>query len=113
MVTVPPAIPVLPAPIQLAGLKSRLTRAKGLEARAAIGGKRIDDALDIIEAGTRALENHAPQLEQYGNDLMSTINGLIEPSNGGPPLEGAAADPTSPPAEPAPPPGPNGGPRIL
>lgn len=101
----------LPAPMHLAGLKSRLARAKGLEVRAGVAGVRVDSALDIIETGVAALEGHAPQLEQYGNDLMSTINSLLEPSNGGPPLDGEeepAADPT-----PAPPPGPNGGPRIL
>ncbi len=99
-------VPIIPAPIQLAGLKSRLQRAKGLELRAAAGGTRIDSALDVIENGVTALENHAPQLEQYGNDLMSTINGLLEPGNGGPPLEDPAAAPL-------PVPGPNGGPRIL
>lgn len=98
--------PVIPAPIQLAGLKSRLQRAKALEGRAGVAGTRVDAALDVIETGVSALENHAPQLEQYGNDLMSTINGLLERGNGGEPLD----PPTD--GEPAPPSGPNGGPLF-
>lgn len=96
--------PVIPAPIQLAGLKSRLTRAAALEKRAAAGGTRIDAALDVIETGVSALEAHAPALEQYGSELLDTITRLTEPSNGGPSME-SAADAASPP-------GPNGGPRI-
>lgn len=101
------APPVLPAPIQLAGLKSRLQRAKGLESRAGAAGVRVDAALDVIENGVSALEAHAPKLEQYGADLMNTINGLLESGNGGPPADGSEipADVT--------PKGPNGGPRIL
>lgn len=120
-------VPVIPAPMQLAGLKSRLQRAQNLEGRAGAAGARVDAALDTIETGVSALEKHAPRLEQYGNDLMSTINNLLEPANGGPPLDGIEEDPsaavpvapvpTSPPAAPAPVadpvPGPNGGPRIL
>lgn len=111
------SVPSLPAPIQLAGLKSRLQRAKGLEARAGAAGTRVDAALDIIETGVSALENHAPQLEKYGDDLMSTINGLLESSNGGPPLDDVPAIPTSPAAPVAAAetnsvPGPNGGPRF-
>jgi hypothetical protein len=106
-----PTIPTIPAPIQLAGLKSRLQRAKLLEGRSAIAGGRFDAALDGIDTAIGAVEKHAGQLEQYGNDLLSTIAGMIEPSNGGPPLEGTpAADPTPPPTPPL---GPNGGPRIL
>lgn len=102
--------PVIPAPIQLAGLKSRLTRAKALEGRAGAAGGRVDAALDVIETGVSALEQHAPKLEQYGNDLMSTIQGLLEPSNGGPPEDGSEvpAVVTGPTIT-----GPNGGPRIL
>jgi hypothetical protein len=69
--------PVIPAPIQLAGLKSRLQRGKLLESRAGAAGGRVDAALDVIETGVSALEQHAPRLEQYGNDLMNTINGLL------------------------------------
>lgn len=108
------ATPALPAPMEFAGLKSRLQRAKNLEKRSAVAGPRLDAALDVIETGVGIIEAHAPELEKYGSDLMSTINGLLEPSNGGPPLSGTAAvDPTAPPAAPAVPLGPNGGPRIL
>lgn len=120
--------PVLPAPMEFAGLKSRLQRARGLEARAGVVGPRVDAALDVIEQGVGVLETHAPELEKYGADLMSTITGMLAPSNGDPnpgPLPGAA--PTLPtaavPATPtagtpgvavatSPTLGPNGGPRI-
>lgn len=102
--------PVLPAPMEFAGLKSRLARARGLEQRAAVAGPRLDAALDIIETGVGVLETHAPELEKYGADLMNTITGMLAPSNGGPELE--AANPTQPAPE-APKTGPNGGPRIL
>lgn len=92
--------PTLPAPMEFAGLKSRLQRAKGLEKRAGVVGPRVDAALDIIETGVGVLETHAPELEKYGADLMSTINGMLAPSNGAP-------------EDPAVPLGPNGGPRIL
>lgn len=105
------APPKLPAPMQLAGLGSRLKRGTNLEARAGAVGPRIDNAHDVIESGIVALENYAPGLEQYGNDLMNQIKRLSEPSNGGPLLEEPVADPTG--AAPPPPPGPNGGPRIL
>lgn len=116
-----PIAPVIPAPIALAGLKARLTRAKGLEGRAAAAGTRVDSALDIIETGVSALEKHAPRLEQYGGDLMDTINSLLEGGNGGPPLDGIEEEPVTPVPTPPPAPsttppvvpGPNGGPRIL
>jgi len=108
--------PTLPAPMEFAGLKSRLQRAKGLETRAGVVGPRIDTALDVIESGVGVLETHAPELEKYGADLMSTINGMLAPSNGGPALEAAAVVPTLAPVTGAATPphiGPNGGPRIL
>lgn len=93
------------APIELAGLKSRLARAKALESRAATSGKRFDVALDGIDAAIGAVEKHAGQLEQYGSDLRATIDGMTDGSNGAPEEETAA--------EPNPTPGPGGGPRIL
>ena len=113
MVAITP--PKLPAPIQLAGLKSRLTRGTRLEARAAAVGARVDNAHDVIESGIAALEGYAPGLEQYGNDLLNQITRLSEPSNGAPPDEAETAQlPLEQPAPPsAPTLGPNGGPRIL
>jgi hypothetical protein len=113
--------PTLPAPMEFAGLKSRLQRAKVLEARAGVVGPRVDAALDVIEAGVGVLETHAPELEKYGSDLMSTINGMLSTgSNGGPALDAptaappsVAANPTLTPAAPETHLGPNGGPRIL
>lgn len=118
--------PTLPAPMEFAGLKSRLQRAKGLEKRAGVVGPRVDAALDIIETGVGVLETHAPELEKYGADLMSTITGMLAPSNGAPDdpeptpvaptvapiMEAAPAAPVPTPAPVAAPVGPNGGPRI-
>lgn len=112
--------PTLPAPMEFAGLKSLLVRAKNLEARSGVVRPRMDAALDVIEQGVGVLESHAPELEKYGKDLQDTINGMLVPSNGGPALESAlvvpsaAANPTPSPsvAEVTPVPGPNGGPRI-
>ena len=99
--------PKLPAPIQLAGLGARLKRGASLEARANAVGTRVDNAHDVIESGIAALENYEPGLEQYGSQLLTQIQRLSEPSNGGPPLE--SEGPTQ---QEAPVPGPNGGPRI-
>lgn len=99
--------PVLPAPMEFAGLKSRLARVRGLEARAAVAGPRLDAALDVIETGVGVLETHAPELEKYGQDLLASINGMLAPSNGGPTLEAEAA-PSVPPT----PLNSLGGPRI-
>lgn len=105
------ATPTLPAPMEFAGLKSRLQRAKLLEGRAGVVGPRVDAALDIIETGVGVLETHAPELEKYGADLMSTINGMLAPSNGAPALGEEAPAVPLPSTSAAP--GPNGGPRIL
>lgn len=103
----PPVAPKLPAPIQLAGLASRLKRGANLEARAGAAGTRIDAAHDVIESGIVALENYAPGLEQYGGALMDQIKRLSEPSNGAPPEDGSEVPAVVPTV------GPNGGPRIL
>lgn len=102
-----PTPPKLPAPMEFAGLKARLQRAKGLEKRAGVAGPALDAALDVIEHGVTAMETHVPELQKYGKDLMDTINGMLEGSNGGPPLDDTTVNPTQPA------PGPNGGPRIL
>lgn len=95
------------APIELAGLKGRLVRAKALEGRAALGGARIDTALNMIEDGIGAVEKHAGQLEQYGSELQKTIEGMIAGSNGAPDEETGTAESLPTPGSPS------GGPRIL
>lgn len=106
--------PAIKMPIQLAGLKSRLQRAKLLETKAGDLGTRFDAALDGIDTAIAAGAAHAGQLEQYGNDLMSTINGMIDTgSNGAPPDEVEdVPTPAAAPATDAAPTGPNGGPRF-
>lgn len=94
------------APIELAGMRSRLVRAKALEGRCATSGKRFDAALDAIDESIGAVEKHAGQLEQYGSELKATIEGMVAGSNGAP--EEVAAEPVADPL-----PGPAGGPRIL
>lgn len=101
------------APIELAGLKARLARAKALEARSGVAGKRVDSALDTIDEAIGAVEKHAGQLEQYGSDLRATIEGMVAGSNG-PPTSEDYID-LVPATEPEPTPLLNaaGGPRIL
>ena len=74
-------------PIELAGLKSRLQRAKKQEADIAVLGKRYDSVMDNIDELTGAGVDHVGSLESYAADLKSTIEGMVAGDNGGPPLE--------------------------
>lgn len=71
-------------PIELAGLKSRLTRARLTEASIAVTGERYDAALDAIDEAHAATRSHVGELERLGEDLRKTIEGMTEGSNGGP-----------------------------
>lgn len=114
LIPMPIAPPVIKMPIQLAGLKSRLQRAKVLEAKAGDLGARMDAALDGIDTAIAAGAAHAGQLEQYGNDLLSTITGMIDSgSNGAPADEEDTMGPIdTPEANALSIAGPNGGPRF-
>lgn len=71
-------------PIELAGLKGRLVRAKQTEAAIAMTGERYDAALNAIDEAHNAAKSHVGELERYGNELRDTIEGMTGGSNGGP-----------------------------
>lgn len=68
-------------PMELAGLKSRLARAKKTEADIADTGKRFDKALDQIDEAHGAAKVHAGDLEQYAGELKRTIESMVAGSN--------------------------------
>lgn len=81
-------------PIELAGMKARLARAKAAEDKLSGVGKRYDTVLDKIDEATGVIEGHAGQLEQYEGDLRKTIEGMVAGSNGAP-TDGVVAGPGS------------------
>lgn len=87
----------LKAPVELAALKSRLLRAKGLQARIADEGRRVDDVLDSIEERLGQVTGHRGDLERYNDELGTVINGMLDGSNrpngGGSPEGGERSEP--------------------
>ncbi|MEY9228101.1 hypothetical protein ABIF68_007315 [Bradyrhizobium japonicum] len=71
-------------PIELAGLKGRLVRARQTEASIAVTGEGFDAALDGIDEAHAAAGAHVGELERLGADLRQTIEGMTGASNGGP-----------------------------
>ncbi|MEY9599817.1 hypothetical protein ABIF74_004509 [Bradyrhizobium japonicum] len=63
-------------PIELAGLKGRLVRARQTEASIAVTGERFDAALDGIDEAHAAARAHVGELERLGADLRQTIEGM-------------------------------------
>lgn len=74
-------------PIELAGLKSRLLRAKRQETAIADLGRRYDKVQDGIDDAISAGKLHAGDLESYHAELKSTIEGMVG-SNGDPNEDG-------------------------
>jgi hypothetical protein len=71
-------------PMELAGLTSRLKRARATDRAIADTGKRYDKVLDQIDDLHGVSKAHVGQLETYAGELKSTIQGMIGSSNGGP-----------------------------
>lgn len=69
-------------PMELAGLKSRLARAKKQEGDIALTGARFDRVLDQIDDLHGVSKNHVGQLEVYAGELKLTVEGMIGGSNG-------------------------------
>lgn len=96
-------------PMELAGLKSRLQRAKTQEANIASIGKRYDTVMDKIDELSGAASGNVGALEQYEADLRSTVMGMIAGDNGAPPLQdtpaadGQTGQPGAQPADTVPP----------
>lgn len=82
-------------PIELAGLKSRLVRARQTEASIAATGERYDAALDAIDEAHAAARSHVGELERLGADLRQTIEGMVGGSNGGPNDDGSESSTAS------------------
>lgn len=95
-------------PIELAGLKSRLVRAKKQQEGIADTGKRFDIVMDQIDEAHGAAKAHAGDLEQYAGELKRTIESMVAGSN-----EAEGTDSADPPTEPEPVLNALGGPRIL
>ncbi len=85
-------------PMELAGLKSRLARAKKTESDIAETGKRYDAVLDQIDEAHGAAKANVGHLEQYASELRSTIEGMVAGDNGAP-TDGDQAGPDSAPAD--------------
>lgn len=71
-------------PIELAGLKGRLTRARQTEASIAVTGERYDAALDAIDEAHQAAKSHVGELEHYGRELRDMVESMTGGANGGP-----------------------------
>ncbi|MGY4259753.1 hypothetical protein ACVI1L_006821 [Bradyrhizobium sp. USDA 4516] len=71
-------------PIELAGMRSRLARAKKLEADIGVTGQRYDRVLDKIDEQHRALQGHAGELENNAAQLEQLLGTMIAGDNGGP-----------------------------
>jgi hypothetical protein len=71
-------------PIELAGLKGRLARARQTEAGIAATGQRFDVALDAIDEAHAAAKAHVGELEHYGRELRDMVEGMTGSSNVGP-----------------------------
>jgi hypothetical protein len=74
----------IPRPIELAGMRSRLMRAKEQEKDLAEIGKDYDAVQDGIDEAKDVLKGHVGDLHSYHDDLRSTIASMLERSNGGP-----------------------------
>lgn len=83
-------------PMELAGLKSRLARAKQSETDISQIGKDYDAALDQIDELKAAAKGHAGYLKQYGDELKATVEGMTGADNGAPPTTGTATGVASP-----------------
>ncbi|ODM71681.1 hypothetical protein A6X20_06990 [Bradyrhizobium elkanii] len=71
-------------PIELAGMRSRLARAKKLEADIAVTGQRYDRVLDKIDEQHKALQGHAGELESNASQLDQLLGTMLAGDNGGP-----------------------------
>lgn len=71
-------------PIELAGMRSRLARAKKLETEIAVTGQRYDTVLDAIDEQHAALRGHVGQLESERWQLDHVLGGMVAGDNGGP-----------------------------
>jgi hypothetical protein len=74
----------IPRPVELAGMRSRMLRAKQLQKDVAKTGEDYDAVLDGIDEAHRAIKSHVGDLKVVEWSLRDTIEGMIDRSNGGP-----------------------------
>jgi hypothetical protein len=74
-------------PMELAGLKGRLERARGLEVRIGDAGRRYDKVLDAIEVKVGLAEAHAGHLEHYDSELAEMVSRMVGEGSNNPPGE--------------------------
>jgi hypothetical protein len=79
----------LQAPMELAGLKRRLERARAAESSIGVLGSRYDKMLDQIEEKRDQAARHCEHLEHYNGELGKLIEDMTAQSNH-PPQEAAA-----------------------
>jgi multidrug resistance efflux pump len=84
-------------PIELAGMRSRLQRAKKLETDIAVTGQRYDQVLDAIDEQHASLKGHVGALENEKSQLDQVLGAMIAGGNGAPndgeaSLSGSASD---------------------
>jgi hypothetical protein len=75
----------IPRPVELAGMRARLLRAQGQQKELAQIGKDYDTVMDAIDEGKQVLKGHVGDLRMYEASVRSTIEGMIDRSNGAPP----------------------------
>jgi hypothetical protein len=80
------------APAELRILREKLERARQLQARVDVIGKRYDAALDLIEERAGIADAHAESLEKFSEELETTIAQMMEGSNI-PPADGSDGSP--------------------
>jgi hypothetical protein len=71
-------------PIELAGMRSRLQRARKLETDLAVTGQRYDQVLNEIDEQHASLKGHVGALENEKSQLDQVLGAMIAGSNGGP-----------------------------
>jgi len=71
-------------PMELAGLRSRLARARQTEAAIEVTGKRYDGVLDRIDELHEAARGNVGHLEGQESELRRLVEAMTGGSNGGP-----------------------------
>jgi hypothetical protein len=75
----------IPRPVELAGMRARLLRAQGQQKDIAATGKAYDDVMDGIDEAHKAIKGHVGDLRLVESSLRSTIESMVDRSNGAPP----------------------------
>ena len=75
---------LIPKPVELAGMRARLLRAQGQQKDLAQIGRDYDTVMDGIDEAKQVLKGHVGDLRIYEASVRSTIEGMIERSNGAP-----------------------------